>query len=140
MGRYLHARMPFPDQEQASLLAHQMAAHLEAMEVAAKPAGASIHQATVLTLHLVGLHSKAQAPGLLSLPYKGWPLFGDQAHLQQFLEAAIQPTRQAQLLMDTRPPSVPCGAASMPKAQEAQGVCHGACFGVRPCSQTALLG
>lgn len=115
--------MPCPDQELASLLAHQMAAHLEVIEVVVKGAGASIYQAKVLALHLVGIHSKAQAPGLFSLPYEGGPLCGAQAQLQHFLDATIQQTRQAQLLMDTWPQSVTRPAASGAPKTKKRKVC-----------------
>jgi hypothetical protein len=77
-----------PSQEQLSLLAHQMLAHLESLDTAAKSAASIVASMRVLLLQLTGLTSPSVSPGLQALPYSGEALFGPQLRL--YLDEAAQ--------------------------------------------------
>lgn len=96
LTRALSQSLQAPSLEQRSLLAHQMADHLEALDTAATSAASIIASMQGLLLQVTGLTGLSVSPGLQSLPFSGELLFGPQLRL--YLAEAAQLSLQAQQL------------------------------------------
>jgi hypothetical protein len=95
LTRALFQSHAVPSQEQTSIMSHQMAAHLEALDTSAKSAASIVASMRGLLLQLTGLSGTAVSPGLMALPYSGGALFGPmlQRHVEELTQLGQQATQ-----------------------------------------------